>query len=494
MISNRKVLSESIVYTISGLLIKCFGFFLLPLYTAFLTTSDYGITSIANSFIQTMSFIVALSLYSAVVRFYVDYKDNEERLRRFYGTVVSFVFLSGLAWGLIGYLFKDWISSRIFSGVTFYPVILITLISLIFNCEYTVYENVLRSQHASLKCSILSICYFLLTVGLNIAFVVYAGMGATGVLLASLISSVVYTVFFVLDMVINRKITFCIDIQLLKEALKYSIPIMPHNLSPKVAELVSKVLIGGTSTIGVLGVFSIATQFGTIADTVQGYVNIAYGPWLFERLHDHDEGYKTSIRAVAKMLCMMIGLLFLGIALFSQDYILLFLHSSYAGAWQYVPFIVAVYTVKTIYYFYVNILFYFKSASRKLFIATLSASMINVVLSFFLIKAIGAYGSVLADGIAMVVQVIIVIVMSRKYEDIGLRLKDFVFYVTYVMLFIFAGLAPSIFVYKETFSVYNFVYKVIVVCVYVLFMIIIYRKQLFPLLKELKCRIGARRG
>ena len=91
--SGKRVLINSVIYSCCGILQKCFSFFLLPLYTAYLTTEDYGINSIATSFIQTMSFVVAFSLFSAIMRFYVDLKNNPEKLRRFYGTVSCFVFI-----------------------------------------------------------------------------------------------------------------------------------------------------------------------------------------------------------------------------------------------------------------------------------------------------------------------------------------------------------------------------------------------------------------
>ena len=66
----------------------------MPLYTKWLTDVEYGITGIANSFITTMSFIVSFSLFSAITRFYVDYKNDEKKLKEFYGTVVLFTLLS----------------------------------------------------------------------------------------------------------------------------------------------------------------------------------------------------------------------------------------------------------------------------------------------------------------------------------------------------------------------------------------------------------------
>jgi len=270
----------------------------------------------------------------------------------------------------------------------------------------------------------------------------------------------------------------CLDKDLLKEALKYSIPIMPHNLSPHIAELFSKSLLGAVISLASVGVFSVAAQFGTIADTIQIYVNNAYGPWLYEQLYAKDDGYKQSIRSVVKLLTAAIGFFFIGISLFSQDYILLFVNKSYADAWHYVPLIVGMYTIKTTYWFYINILFYFKKASKILFTATLTGSLINVLLSYFLIPLWGVYGSILADIIAMLIRVIIVVIISRNYEDIGLKLSDFISNAGIVALFIALGLSLSFIKYENNFSLINFAFKVGVILVYVLVQLIIYRKQI----------------
>lgn len=323
--SGRKVLINSIIYSCSGLLLKCFSFFLLPLYTVYLTTEDYGINSVITSFISTASFIVAFSLFSAVMRFYVDLKEEPEKLKRFYGTISLFVFFSGTAFAVVLTIFRQFTSKYLFSGIDYYPLILVALISLIFNCEYTIFDNILRSQQRALKSSICSIIYFFVSVALNIFFVVGLKMGALGTLLASLIAYVLYTAYFVIEMSVTHTIKFCMDLKLLKDALKYSIPIMPHNLSTQIALFVSKLLISDVGSLADLGVYSVATQFGNIADTIQCYVDSAYGPWLYERLHNKENKYKKTIRQNVKLLIAVIGLFFVGISLFAQDYIVLFL-------------------------------------------------------------------------------------------------------------------------------------------------------------------------
>lgn len=358
--SSKKVLSNSIIYTLMGILQKCVSFFLLPLYTAYLTTDDYGVTNIANNFITTVSFLVALSIFSAVMRFYVDLKDDEEKLKRFYGTVIIFAYISSIIWCVLFTVFQSVLSKYVFSGIDYFPVILITLLSLIYSCQQRIYETILKSKQKATKCSILTFCHFLLTVSLIILFVVKFGLGAVGVLLASLIANIIYSLYAHIDMLLKKEVIICFDINLVKPALKYSIPIIPHNLSTQIAMLVSSVLIGNAASLSGLGVYSVASQFGNLADTIQNYVNSAYGPWLYEKLHAKEDNYQKDIRSLVKLIISIIGLLFIGISIFAQDYITVFVNKAYVNAWRYVPLIVGVFTIKIIYYFYVNVLFIIK--------------------------------------------------------------------------------------------------------------------------------------
>ncbi len=481
--SGGKVALNSLIYTCSGLLLKCFSLFLLPLYTSYLTTTDYGVTNIANSFTNTMSFIVAMSLYSAVMRFYVDLKDDKEKLKQFYGSVVVFVFLSCASFGVLSFLAKDILSKYIFDGMDFFPIIFVCLISLVFNCQHTIYDNILRSQQKALKCSVLSIIYFFVSVTLNILFVVGFKMGALGVLLANSIATGLYTLYFIIDMIRTGEITFCLNWGLLKSALKYSIPIMPHNLSTAITVFVSNLLIGNTNTMAALGVYSVATQFGNMGDTIQVYVNNAYGPWLYEKLHAREDGYRESLRKVVNVLAAVIGLFFIGIALFAHDYIVLFVDKSYVDAWKYVALIIMVFAIKIPYYFYVNVLFYYKKASRLLFTATLTSSFVNVLLSLFFIPAMGAYGSILADAISMFVRVMIIYIISKRVEDIGLKFLDFVRNIAMIAVFVAAGLFFTFTKYSDVFHLGDFLYRVGIVLVYVSITFFSYRKTVIEMIK-----------
>ena len=165
-------------------------------------------------------------------------------------------------------------------------------------------------------------------------------------------------------------------------------------------------------------------------------------------------------------------------------FILLFINKEYNLAWVYVPCIVLVFAIKTIYYFYVEILFYYKKASKYLFTATLSSSIFNIILSFFMIKNWSVWGSILADAIAMMLRVSIVVYISTKFDDIGLRIRDFVTNFIIILMFICVGLGPSFIMHYSRFSLLYFCFKVFVICMYVVF-IIMCNKEYVGLLRTI---------
>ena len=476
--SGKTLLKNSAIYTASGLLLKCFSFFLLPLYTRYLTTEDYGITNIAQSFASTMGPLIAFSLFSAVLRFYVDLKDNPERLRRFYGTIMTFVFISSVIFGGIFYLLRDFLSEKVFSGIDFYPIILVCILGLIFSCQHQIYGNILKSQQKAVKTSLLTIIFFFVSVILNIVFVVYFKLGALGVLLATFISNALYTAYFLYDMLSKKYMTICLDFKVLKDALHYSIPIIPHQLSTHIAVLISKVLLGGSHSLGVLGIYSVASQFGHLSETVHSYISEAYQPWLFEKLKAKEDGYKLYIRKMVRMLIALIGIPFIFISLFSHDYIVLFIDPKFIDAWKIVPLIILVFGIKTAYYFYIDVLFFYKSASRKIFIATVTGSLSNIILSYFLIPMWGIMGTISANAISMIIRIGIIIFMSQEYEDTGIRLGDFLVNFFTIALFVGGGLSLSFFVYGNNFSVLNLLFKFAVMGLYIGYIYLMFKTEI----------------
>ena len=149
-------------------------------------------------------------------------------------------------------------------------------------------------------------------------------------------------------------------------------------------------------------------------------------------------------------------------------------------------------TIKTTYYFYVEILFYFKQASKYLFTATVTGSTLNVILSFFFIPKWGILGAILANAISMLLRVLIVVFISKRFADVGLCIKDFILNFFTVAAFITIGLAFSYCKYSDSFNVLNFAFKILVVLTYIFYVFFKFHERLFALLPVLREKIRNR--
>ncbi len=367
------------------------------------------------------SFVVAFSLYSAVVRFYSDYKNDKEKLKRFYGTAVVFVFVSGVVFSCLGFILNEYLISCFFRGIDFYPVVLIVLVNLTFMCLHIMHGSILQGMQKGRKLTIINLSVFGIQVCLNLFFTIVLKLGATGILLAGLIINLSYFLFMLFDFVKNNIAVFCIDIKILREALRYSVPIIPHNLSTRIANFVSRVFINNSSSLATVGLYGVASQFGLIIDMVQFSVNRAFAPWFYDMMNTTKEESKKDVVSLSHFLLALYSLLYMGIGLFSQEVIIIMTNERYIMAWTVIPILVIGFSVKSIYYFYVNVLFYYKKAARKIFIAMINGSFADIVLALALVPRYGMYGTAVSFLIAKIIVVTIVVVMSKKYDDIGYK-------------------------------------------------------------------------
>jgi len=482
MSGKDRVLVNSFLYTLSALLVKAIGFLLLPIYTLFLTPEDYGITNLVNSFTQVAVFIIAFSLYSTVVRFYADYKDDREKLKRLYGTIVVSVSISGIVFVSLGFIFHNRLIEWFFEGISFYPIIVIALLNLFFVCLFTIHQSIMQGMQQGKKLTIRNIVVFGLQVCINLLFIGVFRLGAVGVLLATLIINIGYFIYMLFDLKKSNLVTFCIDLKMLKESLKYSIPIMPHNLSSHIASFTSRIFINNSGNLTSVGLYGVASQFGTIVDTVQSSVNQAFGPWFYEMMNNKNKDKRKEIVEFSEALLLLYSLIYMGVGLFCQEVMILMTNEKYIMAWTAIPILVVAFSVKSIYYFYIYVLYYYKNATKKIFIATVTGSLANILIAYLLVPFYGMYGASISFLASKIIVVLIVVIISKKYDDIGYKVGKMLKIIIPSLLFMGAGLYFSYTKYLLTFSWTNLIFKIGVLLVYILYIYFTNKKLIYKII------------
>lgn len=68
----KKTIKSSALYGIGTISSKLIGFILIPLYTSYLTTSDFGILSIVEITTTLITAVISLKINAALFRWYYD--------------------------------------------------------------------------------------------------------------------------------------------------------------------------------------------------------------------------------------------------------------------------------------------------------------------------------------------------------------------------------------------------------------------------------------
>lgn len=474
--SSKKVLQNSFFYSLSSILVKAFGFVLLPIYTIYLSPEQYGIVNLSISFTNVAVYVVALSVYSSVIRFYVDFLDDNDKKTNFFSSLIIFIIVMNIVFVLISVLFRDNLISLFFNGVSFMPYVFVSIISIVFISEHTLHQNILKASQNGKKLSILNLIVFSFQAGLTILFVVVFKLQAFGVLLSILITNFLYFVYMIFDLSKHNMFRIVFDKGIMTDTLKYSIPLVPHNTSTNIADLASKVFINSSGQLSSVGIYGVGATFGSVIDTLQISFNQAFVPWLFGKLKTEKEVSYPEIIDFSYSLLTVYTFIYLLVGLFAQEVIIILLNVQYHTAWKVVPILVVGYSAKSIYYFYANLIFYYKEATKRLFIVTVTGSLIEIIVAFSLIERIGIYGAALAFVIGKIFFVIIVSIICKKY-NIGYQIWKMLQILIPSLIFLAIGLYYSYMVYPNVINLLNVFYKCLIVLIYLGFVILTNRKK-----------------
>lgn len=485
--SVKKVLLNSGFYTVTSILQQGIGFLLLPLYTLYLTPTDYGITGIVNSFTAILTLLFTLSLNGAVQRYYYVYQADKEKLRSFYGTIVMFVMFNSLILSAIIIVFQRWLISPFIEGIEFYPYIFLGVLTVLFNPMYTIYQSLLQTLQKGKEFSVNSLLHFGLMVFLNVLFIVVFQLGAVGQLLSYLITAVVFGLYSLISLYRKKVISFNFNFSYLREALSYSVPLIPHNLSSTIAAFISRLLLNNLVSTASAGLFNIASQFMLIIDTFHMSVNNAYIPWFYGEMEKDTKKSHEGIINFADIISKGYLVISIAVSFFIKEVIQIFLPSSYLNAWMIIPIMLVAYQLRSIYLFYVNTLFYNTKSTRFIFIASVTGSLVNIFTMSSFTKSLGLFAPAVALFAQQFVVVIIVIFLSRRLEPVDFKLNNMILYIIIMILAMLIGQFYDFSNPTSEISIINILYKAVILIIVTF--LILYRD--LPIIKEqVKLSVG----
>ena len=200
----KNTFKQTIIYSLGNLSSKVIGFILLPLYTDYLSVSEYGILAILEATAQILIGIFGFNLTTSMMRWCASEKSISAQKAIISSTFFS-VILIAVLFSISSFPYSREISELIFSSFNFENYIKILLLSVSFGIIANVPLEVIRFREKAGLYVFITITKFALIVLLNIYFIVYEKMGVEGIILSQLIGFIYVIVFSIPFLLKNRR-------------------------------------------------------------------------------------------------------------------------------------------------------------------------------------------------------------------------------------------------------------------------------------------------
>jgi O-antigen/teichoic acid export membrane protein len=220
----KRLGKHSVIYGLGGLVSRILAVILLPLYTRYLSPSDYGKVETLIALTTVLGILLAMGITSAFFRFYFDSSEAEQRL-----LVVrtSFWFTMGMATiGLvIGLAFSSEIALWLFGSRSTTELVAASFVGLWAGMNWAQITSLFRVEERSVAYVSATVANILITVGATLVLVVGLDAGPLGVIVGTFTGTL--AVYVVLLAYRREQLGLQFDRRLLREMNRFGLPLVP---------------------------------------------------------------------------------------------------------------------------------------------------------------------------------------------------------------------------------------------------------------------------
>lgn len=409
MSQAKQMVKHSSIYAVGNISRQMVGFIMLPVYTHYLSPSDYGVIGLLVFLVSLFEIILGGHMFQAVPKFF--HQENDPDKQR---SVVSTAFLvtslfSGFACVLMIY-FSTELSQTTF-GDEKYSIFVVIFSILILTHAFEIYSltyiRILKKPWTFFNFNMAKLFFQL---SLNIITIVVLEMGLMGLALSSLISSLIISCALLFYTISRTGITFNTNIA--KKIIRFSWPLWLSGLIGLYIGSSNKYFIRVFANLDEVGLFELAAKFGSIV------IVLIWSPfsqyWQTERFSIAKEdnpypAYSLAFRMITALL-LISGLL---VSAFSSTAIMIMSAPAFHPALEATPFLVLAYVLQSLTIFN-NFSFMYKDKTFEVTKNNLFTAAMITVFYFALIPSFGFVGASAAFALGSIAQYLYAVFAANR--------------------------------------------------------------------------------
>lgn len=410
---EKKLMKDTAIYAFGNLFSKLIGFILLPLYTSYLTVSDYGFWDIVTTTITLLIPIIIYQLNDALYRYLLDKIDFENKCKII--TTAILIIIRNILFFISLYIFL-----AIFFDIKYKILI---LIQICISCIYEPCLQITRGLNKNILYAYAGIINTFITLSLNVLFIKYLNLGLTSLFLSGIIGASVTLIFIIFSTNIYKYIKLNYYSKELKKTLiKYSLPLIPNVVSWWIMNLSDRYIINITLGTEANGLYAISNKLPTI---IFLFNSIFYLAWqesaiLSYENHDRNEYYSKMFNTYMRFLLTSAILLLA----FTKIVFKVMINTNFYEAINYIPFLYLG-TVFSAFSSFYGTGYHSAKDTKGAFTTSIYGATVNILVNILFIHLIGIQAASISTMMAFLTMWLFRMRQTKKYFCIKIDKKIF---------------------------------------------------------------------
>lgn len=411
---EKTLVKNTFIYAIGNFGSKILSFLLLPFYTYYLSTNDYGyydlITAALSLLIPLVTFQVNDGLYRYLLGAENDNEGSEIISNSFFITIRNLV--------LFNIFYIIFIQ---FKSIKYEYII---LLQIDFNILSGLWAQISRGLRHNSEYSVSGIICTIIILSSNIFFITVMKFKLGSLIASNILSSAAVIIYLDYRLKIHRYIKLKFkNRRVQKKLILFSIPLIPNMISWWFMNVSDRYFLNFYKGIQANGIYAVSNKFPSIIIMLN---SIFYLAWQESAICEYSANDKNKFYTDMFNILMVIELtsviVLLAFTRFIMNHIV---DPKFYSAWLYVPFLYIGAAFSSFSSFYGT--GYLSSEDTKgAFFTSVLGGAVNVLINFLLIPVIGIQGASLSTMISFLIMWLARVLQTRIYFKIYINYRKLI--------------------------------------------------------------------
>lgn len=380
---------NALLIAISRISTQLVVFLMLPLYTSILSPKEYGAVDLIITYGSLFAPLIMLNVQQSVFRYLIDARSDSKSQHKIITNSLEIALITSSLAAAVYFIASMFVSIPFASIMSFYFASFI-IADLVL--------QIARGLGHTKAFAFAGIAQGILTIVLNLIFMIPLRMGAEGMLLGMTFGTLIPAIFLAVVIGIHRSIRVSArDLSTKKKLLAFSLPLIPNSISWWVFSASDRTIISIVMGIAANGIYAVTNKFSNIANSFSA---IFYASWsesaaLAINEPDRDEFFSS----VANMTLRSFTTLGVLIMCTTPLVFPILVGERFREALLYLPILILGTIFNTIVSFY-SAIYIAKKLTRQVTNTSIIAAVINLIVNISLIWSIGIWAAAISTATA----------------------------------------------------------------------------------------------